>query len=115
MTTRSEGITGGNSILAYLLHARVTEAQKQPLLSNTRTQQKKNGVMQPVSRQRFGKHDPTRNNREGCVSYVVCATQQYSTAFSVRWSVRRLYNASPLVASSVESGENWTGSLVSCH
>jgi hypothetical protein len=43
-------------IVAYLLHARTVEPQKQPSLSNTRTQQSNTGVMQPASRQRFAKH-----------------------------------------------------------
>jgi hypothetical protein len=42
--------------VAYLLHARTVEPQKQPLLSNTRMQQKNNGVMQTASRQRLCKH-----------------------------------------------------------
>jgi hypothetical protein len=46
----------GNHIVAYLLHARTVEPQKQPLLSNTCMQQQNNGVMQPVSRQQLGKH-----------------------------------------------------------
>jgi hypothetical protein len=74
--------------VAYLLHARHVEPQKQPLLSNTRTQQYNDGVMQPVSRQRLGKHVPTRNNIGNCVYYVVCATQQYSAVFSVRGPCR---------------------------
>jgi hypothetical protein len=57
--------------VAYLHHARTVEAQKQPLLSNTRTQQWNNGVMQPSSRQRLGKHVPTRKNRN-CVSVDEC-------------------------------------------
>jgi hypothetical protein len=43
-------------IVAYLLHARIDEPEKQPLLSNARTQQYNNGVVQSVSRQRLGKH-----------------------------------------------------------
>jgi short subunit fatty acids transporter len=43
-------------MVAYLLHARNVEPQKQPLLSNTRTQQQNNRVVQSVSRQRLGKH-----------------------------------------------------------
>jgi hypothetical protein len=42
--------------LAYLLHARTVEPPKQLFLSNTRKQQWNNGVMQPSSRQRLGKH-----------------------------------------------------------
>jgi hypothetical protein len=45
-----------HNIVAYMHHARTVEPQKQPLLSNTRTQQWNNGVMQPASRQRLGKH-----------------------------------------------------------
>jgi hypothetical protein len=45
-----------NDNVAYLLHARTAEQQKQPFLSNTRTQKWNNGVMQPASRQRLGKH-----------------------------------------------------------
>jgi tRNA C32,U32 (ribose-2'-O)-methylase TrmJ len=55
------------NIVAYLAHARTVEPQKKPLLNNTRTQQQNNGVMQRVSRQRFSKHVPTRNNGN-CVS-----------------------------------------------
>jgi hypothetical protein len=44
------------NIVAYLLHARTAVPQKQPLLSNTNTQQWNNRVMQPISRQRLGKH-----------------------------------------------------------
>jgi hypothetical protein len=43
-------------IVAYLLHARTVEPQKQMFLSNTRMQQWNNGVMQPTSRQWLGKH-----------------------------------------------------------
>jgi hypothetical protein len=50
-----------------LPHASTVESQKQPLLSNTRTQQWNNGVMQPVSRQQLCKHVSTRNNGN-CVS-----------------------------------------------
>jgi hypothetical protein len=42
--------------VAYLLHARTVEPQKQTFLSNTRTQQWNNRVMQTVSRQHLGKH-----------------------------------------------------------
>jgi hypothetical protein len=45
-----------NHIVKYLLRARTTEPQKQPFLSNTRMQEWNNGVMQPASRQRLGKH-----------------------------------------------------------
>jgi hypothetical protein len=44
------------NIVAYLLHVRTVEPPKQPLLSNTRTQQENNGVMQSVSKQRLSKH-----------------------------------------------------------
>jgi hypothetical protein len=43
-------------IVAYLLHARTVEPQKQSFLSNTHMQQWNNEVMQPDSRQRLGKH-----------------------------------------------------------
>jgi hypothetical protein len=43
-------------IVAYLLHARTVEPQKQPFISNTRTQQWNNGIMQPASRYRLAKH-----------------------------------------------------------
>jgi hypothetical protein len=43
-------------ILAYLLHARTVEPQKQPSVRNTRTQQCNNGIMQSVSGKRLGKH-----------------------------------------------------------
>jgi hypothetical protein len=43
-----------------------------------------NGFDRSITRQQLGKHDPTRNNVESCVFYVVCATQQYSAVFSVR-------------------------------
>jgi hypothetical protein len=42
--------------VVYILHARTVEAQKQPLLSNGRTQQQNNGVIQSVSRKLLGKH-----------------------------------------------------------
>jgi hypothetical protein len=45
--------------VVYLLHARTVESQKQPLLSNTHTQQYTNSVMQSVSRQQLGKHIST--------------------------------------------------------
>jgi hypothetical protein len=48
--------------MAYLLHARTVEPQKQPLLSNTRTQQQSNEVKQTVSRQRLGKLVPTKTD-----------------------------------------------------
>jgi hypothetical protein len=57
--------------------------------------------MQPVSKQRFRKHVPTRNNIgsyifcglspetvQSCAFYVVCATQQYRAVFSM-WSAPR--------------------------
>jgi hypothetical protein len=97
-----EFLQPGIYIVAYLLHARTVEPQKQPLLSNTRTQQYNKGVMQSVSRQRLGKHVPTRTNIGSCVFCVDCATQQYNDVFSVRWSVLRRYNATPLVANSVK-------------
>jgi hypothetical protein len=63
--------------MAYLLHAKTVEPQKQPLLSNTPTQQYNNGVVQSVSRQRPDKHIP----RIG----PCCATrwrhQQYGLCF----------------------------------
>jgi hypothetical protein len=34
-------------------------------------------VVWRIARQRLRKHAPTRNNRESCVFYVVCITQQY--------------------------------------
>jgi hypothetical protein len=52
-----------NNIVAYLLRARTAEPQKQPLLSNTRTQQQNNRVMQSVSRQRLGKHISALSDR----------------------------------------------------
>jgi hypothetical protein len=45
-----------NNNVAYLLHARTVEPQKQPFLSNTCTQQSNNGVTQPASKQRLIKH-----------------------------------------------------------
>jgi hypothetical protein len=44
------------NIVAYLIHARTVELQKQPFLSNTYTQQWKNRVLQPASRQPLDKH-----------------------------------------------------------
>jgi hypothetical protein len=46
-----------DDIVAYLLHARTVVPEKEPLLSNTRTQQKYNGFMQPVSKHQFGKRE----------------------------------------------------------
>jgi hypothetical protein len=48
--------------VVHLPHGRTAEPQKQPLLSNTRTQQQNNGVMRPVSRQRLGKQVLMRNS-----------------------------------------------------
>jgi hypothetical protein len=91
-------------LMAYLPHAGTVEPQKQLLLSNTRTQQQNNGVMQPVSRKRLRKHVPKRNNGN-CVSVVECCSSLLGRSqsanelgaaitwlvFSV-WSVRSLYN-----------------------
>jgi hypothetical protein len=41
--------------VAYLLHERNVDPQKQPLLSNIHTQKYNNGVMQSISGQRLGK------------------------------------------------------------
>jgi hypothetical protein len=46
----------GAYIVAYLLHARTAEPQKQPFLSNTCMQQWNKGIMQPASRQWLSKH-----------------------------------------------------------
>jgi hypothetical protein len=43
-------------IMAYLLHARTVETQKEPFLNNTLTQQWNDGITQPASGQRLGKH-----------------------------------------------------------
>jgi hypothetical protein len=56
------------STVAYLPHTRTAEPQKRPFLSNTRTQQWNNGVMQPVSRQRLGKHTSTHDVPQQCLA-----------------------------------------------
>jgi hypothetical protein len=52
----SNSLSFSYATVAYLLHASTVEPEKQPLLSNTRTQQYNNGIMQPVSEQWLGKH-----------------------------------------------------------
>jgi hypothetical protein len=49
--------------VAYLHHVRTAEPQKQPLLSNTSTQQQNNGVMQSISGQRLDKHIPANTQQ----------------------------------------------------
>jgi hypothetical protein len=73
-------------IVAYLIHARTGEPQKQPLLSNTRTQQYNNGAMQSVSRQRPGKHI-------SAYRHVLCTAVTSSTILIVfsMWSMQSAY------------------------
>jgi hypothetical protein len=67
------GLHAAICIVAYLLHARTVEPQKQRFLSNTRMQQWNNFVMQPVSKQRLGKRVPPHNSTELCFLRVVRA------------------------------------------
>jgi hypothetical protein len=83
-------------------------ATETAVLSNTRTQQQNNGVMQPVYRQQLSKHVPTRNNGN-CLSgriLELVARQQSARQWTrwvaitwfvfSAWSVWSLYNEDPL-------------------
>jgi hypothetical protein len=52
------------------VHARTVEPEKQPLLSNKRTQQENNGVMRTVSKQWLGKHALRRKHSLYCLGDV---------------------------------------------
>jgi hypothetical protein len=93
-------------ILAYLLHARTVEPQKQPFLSNTHTNNGTTGLCSTLLGNSSVNTLPRRHNdvtTQQCLGItwlvfsVWSALRNNRTVFSAL-SVPRLYNASPLAA-----------------